>query len=74
MKRKYIDGDHLCNNIVDNIQYICERKGISIHSIEKNVGLNHGCIKRWRKHTPSFDKVFNVAVYLGIPCEKLVSK
>jgi len=47
--------------------------GVSISAIEKNVGLSNGIIGKWRKQSPSCDKLKLVADYLNVSIDYLLT-
>lgn len=59
--------------IYDKIKEICEKKGISVASIEKEAGLSNGTIRKWNKSSPTVDSLKAVANVLKIRVEKLIS-
>lgn len=67
---KIIEVDY--DKISTKIQHLCEQKGLSLRTVEGTLNIGYGSIRRWKIHKPTFDKVFKVAMYLGIPCESLV--
>lgn len=52
-------------DIVDRIQALVDRKGLSIAALERNTGLSNGIIKKWKKQSPSCDKIIIIANYLN---------
>ncbi len=59
-------------DIVDRIQKLVDKKGLSIAALERNTGLSNGIIKKWRKQNPSCDKIISIANYLNAPIEYLL--
>lgn len=60
--------------IYSNIKKMCDKNNISIHTLEKQIGLGNGSIKRWEKHTPNVLSVNLVAKYFKVPIEKLIGE
>ena len=58
--------------IYDNVKRACEKKGISISTLEKAVGFSNGCISKWNESEPGIRKVQKVADYLGVAIEDLL--
>ncbi len=52
-------------DIVDRIQALVDKKGLSIAALERNTGLSNGIIKKWKKQSPSCDKIIIIANYLN---------
>ena len=50
--------------IYDKIKTICNSKGISIRSVEKEAGLSNGAISKWNDASPTVDKLQAVAKVL----------
>ena len=44
-------------DIVDRIQMLVNEKGLTIAALERNTGLSNGIIKKWKKQSPSCDKI-----------------
>lgn len=59
-------------DIVDRIQALVASKGLSIAALERNTGLSNGIIKKWKKQSPSCDKIIAIANYLNISVEYLI--
>ena len=60
--------------ILDNVRTLCEKKGISIWKIEKDLGFSNRSISKWNDSDPGVSKVQKVADYLGVPIEKLLEE
>ena len=59
--------------LLDRIKYIAVQKGISISSIEKDLGFSNKAIYRWNNYDPSIYKVIAVAKYLNVSLEWLAT-
>ena len=59
-------------DIVDRIKALVDKKGLSIAALERNTGLSNGIIKKWKKQSPSCDKIITIANYLNTSLEYLV--
>ena len=55
-----------------NIKRICDKRGIPIIKMERELGLARSSICKWDNNEPGIGKVQKVAEYLGIPIEKLL--
>lgn len=58
--------------MVDRISDLAKKKGISIAALEKAIGLSNGIIGKWKKQSPSCDKLKLVADYLNTTLDYLV--
>ncbi len=58
--------------IYDNIKRECEKKGVSVSSLEKKLRFSNGSISKWNGSEPGIIKVQQVADELGVPIEKLL--
>lgn len=47
----------------NKIKDLCDKKGISITTLEKEVGLSNGSIGKWKESTPKVDSLKLVADY-----------
>lgn len=59
--------------IVDTIKALSNAKGMSITTLEQTVGLGNGTIGKWRKQSPSCDKLKLVADYLSVSVDYLLT-
>lgn len=59
-------------SLVENIQSLCETRGISIPKLEKELGFGRGSIYKWDKNSPSIDKVQKVADYFRVPLDRVI--
>ncbi|MCM1530523.1 MAG: XRE family transcriptional regulator [Alistipes sp.] len=58
--------------MVDRISDLAKKKGISIAALEKAIGISNGIIGKWKKQSPSCDKLKLVADYLNTTLDYLV--
>ena len=58
--------------LFDNIKQLCEKKGISIWKLERDLGFSNRSISKWNKTDPGIRKVQKVADYLGVAIENLL--
>ena len=59
--------------MVDRICELAHEKGTSISALEKTLGLGNGIIGKWRKQSPSCDKLKLVADYLNATIDYLLT-
>ncbi len=58
--------------LYDNVKKLCDKKGISIGKMEKDLQLSNGSICKWNENEPGIRKVQKVAEYLEVPIEELL--
>lgn len=59
--------------IVDIIKQLANAQGMSITTLEQTVGLGNGTIGKWRKQSPSCDKLKLIADYLSVSIDYLLT-
>ena len=59
--------------IYEKIAELCAEKGISIYKLEKDLGFSGCSICKWKKSTPTVDKLKNVADYFGVSIEYFIN-
>lgn len=59
--------------MVDRICELSQKNGLSISALERTLGLGNGIIGKWRKQSPSCDKLKLVADYLNVSIDFLIS-
>lgn len=59
-------------SMVQEVKNLCEKKGLTVTRLEKEIGLGRGTITRWDTNSPSIDKVILVSNYFGVPVSALV--
>lgn len=59
--------------MVDRINTLAKEMGTSVSAIEKALGLSNGIIGKWRKQSPSCDKLKLVADYLNTTIDFLIT-
>ena len=60
--------------LYDNVKRICEKKGLSVGSIEKALNFSNGSICKWNESEPGIRKVQKVAEYLEVSIEELLKE
>lgn len=58
--------------IVDRIQMKTKEKGTNIKTLEKEIGIGNGTIRRWDERSPQCDKISLVANYLQVSLDWLI--
>lgn len=58
--------------IYNNVKLLAEKKSMSIGALEKAAGLSNGSICKWRKCSPTIEKLIVVANVLGVTVDELV--
>lgn len=59
--------------LYENIKEIAKSKGYSINKLEQELGFARSYIGKFKKITPSMDKVRQIADFLDVPVDYLVS-
>lgn len=60
--------------LFDNIKSLCERKGISVWRLERDLGFSNRSVSKWNETDPGIRKVQKVADYLGVAIEDLLKE
>ena len=58
--------------LFDNIKELCEKKGVSVWKLEKDLGFSNRSISKWNETDPGIRKVQKVAGYFGVAIEDLL--
>lgn len=58
--------------LFDNVKALCDKRGITVWRLEKDLGFPNGGIRKWNESDPGIRKVQKVADYLGVSIEKLL--
>ena len=58
--------------IYDNIKAICTEKGITLSSVENDLGLERSNIYKWQICDPGSTRLKAVAEYLGVTIDRLL--
>lgn len=53
-------------NLVERIQFLCNRKNLTISKLEKELGFSRGSIYKWEKSFPSSDKIKALTKYFSV--------
>ena len=58
--------------LFDNIKELCEKKGVSVWKLEKDLGFSNRSISKWNETDPGIREVQKVADYFGVAIEDLL--
>ena len=73
--RKFSDISNkleVVNIIYERIKDACQKKGMSVSLLEKEMDFSNGSICKWNENEPGIRKVQKVADYFGITIEELL--
>ena len=59
--------------IIEKIESLCKKKGISISRLEKEVGLGNATIRGWEFSSPKVENLVKVADYFGVTVDDLLT-
>ena len=60
--------------IYDNVKKLCEESGISIFTLETQLGIGNGTIGRWKDSKPLAETLKKVADYFHVSMEDLMKE
>ena len=60
--------------VYTRIKQICESKGISVASVEREAGLKNGAISKWDNCKPIAENLHAAAKVLGVTVEDLLEE
>lgn len=58
--------------ILKNIVDLCNKKGVSLSKLEKDVGLSNAAIRKWGTSSPSVENLQKVAEYFNVTIDQLL--
>lgn len=58
--------------IYENIKELCEKKNISIRTLEEKAVIGNGTIGRWKSSKPNLQTLEKVANVLDVPVSRLM--
>lgn len=58
--------------IYDKISALCEKSGISIARLEREIGLGNATIRGWKNSSPTTEKLKLAANYFGVTMDEIV--
>ena len=59
--------------ILKNIKCLCEKKGISIAKLERELGFANATIRGWGNSSPNVDNLKKVADYFGVTVDYIIT-
>lgn len=60
------------SELVERLEGVAKKKGLTFNRIERELGLGNGTIKRWNDQSPRLDKLTAVAQFVGVSLDYLV--
>lgn len=60
--------------ILKNIVNLCNKKGVSLSKLEKDVGLSNAAIRKWGTSSPSVENLQKVAEYFNVTIDQLLAE
>ena len=60
--------------VYTKIKQICDEKGVSVASVERDAGLTNGSISKWNNSKPIAESLHSVAKVLGTTVEDLLEE
>ena len=60
--------------LFDNVKALCDKRGITVWRLEKDLGFPNGGISKWNESDPGIRKVQKVAEYLEVSIEELLKE
>lgn len=61
-------------NLREKIEELCKDKNLTLISLEREVDLGRGSIRRWDENLPAIDKVQKIADYFSISIDNLLDR
>lgn len=56
----------------DKIKVACDKRDMSILALEKALDLPRSSICKWKDHSPSLDRIKQIADFFGMTLDELV--
>ena len=56
----------------DKVMELIRKKGVSVRSVERDLGFGYSTIQYWDVHMPSIDKVEKIAKYFNVSVDYLL--
>lgn len=60
--------------LFEKISALCQKNGLTISGLEKEVGLGNATIRGWKSSSPSVGKLRLVADYFHVSMDELLSQ
>lgn len=58
--------------LVETLKNLCDKRGISIQKLERELKFGHNTIYKWVQSSPSIDKVQKIAEYFNVTIDYLI--
>lgn len=58
----------------EKIESLCRKQKISVTALEAKLGFGRCTILKWKKSSPTVDKLKKVADYFGVSIEELLTE
>lgn len=62
------------NIMIERIKLLCDEQGLSLTSLERELGFGKSTIRKWDKNAPSVDKMKLIADYFGVTVDYLIGR
>ena len=59
-------------NVLERIQKLSKKNGISVGFLEENLGIGRGTIYKWNKSAPNTENLVKVADYFNVSIDYLL--
>ena len=59
--------------LYENIQWLVDNRGITIHQLEKDLELSNGSARRWKYNQPNLSTVIKLAKYFNLTVDELLT-
>jgi len=60
--------------IFERVKSLCTEKGITVRTLEKELGMGNASIGKWRKSAPVVTSLIPIAQYFGVSLDFLVGR
>ncbi|HDR3900858.1 TPA: helix-turn-helix transcriptional regulator [Bacillus cereus] len=60
--------------VTEIIKQLCQKRDISVSTLEKELGFGQNTIYQWKKRTPSVERVQKVAEYFDVSIDYLLGR
>ncbi len=61
-------------NVLERIQKLSKKNGISVGFLEENLGIGRGTIYKWNKSAPNTENLVKVADYFNVSIDYLLGR
>lgn len=59
--------------LLERVKMLCETKGISQNTLEKEIGISNGASYKWKTSSPSMGVLEKLSSYFGVSVDYLLS-